>query len=83
MHQLIRLTDLVEYLMAAYGIPKENVLRHSDISQIDKKRRDNKILWDGQAGARKVDIANAFFPMGFTAWQAQLSPRKVSRYGQA
>lgn len=31
--QLIRTTDLVEYLMGVFNIPKENVLRHSDITQ--------------------------------------------------
>lgn len=43
-HQFIRLTDLVEYLMYHFGIPRENVIRHIDITQLDDKRLLNKTL---------------------------------------
>jgi N-acetyl-anhydromuramyl-L-alanine amidase AmpD len=79
--QLIRLTDLVEYLMAVYNIPKENVLRHSDIAQrweFSKK----KILWDWKRASRKTDIGLNFFPMWFETWRNQLTPRPTSRYGK-
>lgn len=78
--QLIRVTDLVEYLMAAYNIPKENVLRHSDICQHwDYSKK--KILWDWKRWTRKIDVWLKFFPMWFEAWRNQLTPRKESRYG--
>jgi N-acetyl-anhydromuramyl-L-alanine amidase AmpD len=76
----MRVTDLVEYLMYNFGIPKENVLRHSDITQTNKALRDQKILWDGKQQARKTDVALTFFPGGFTTWRDQLVPRKDSRY---
>ena len=81
-HQLLRLTDLVEYLMWVFNIPRENVLRHSDICQswdFSKK----KILWDWKRSSRKVDIWLAFFwwtTEHFVKWRSQLTPRKVSRY---
>lgn len=77
--QLIRLTDLVEYLMWVYNIPKENILTHADICQkwdFSKK----KILWDWKRSSRKVDIAKSFFPMWFETWRNQLTPREQSRY---
>lgn len=77
--QLIRLTDLVEYLMKVYNIPKENVLTHADICQrwdFSKK----KILWDWKRASRKVDIAKSFFPMWFETRRSQLTPRKESRF---
>lgn len=77
--QLIRLTDLVEYLMKVYSIPKENVLTHADICQrwdFSKK----KILWDWKRASRKVDIAKSFFPMWFETRRNQLTPRTQSRY---
>lgn len=77
--QLIRLTDLVEYLIKIYNIPKENILTHADICQkwdFSKK----KILWDWKRASRKVDIAKSFFPMWFETWRDQLTPRAESRY---
>lgn len=77
--QLIRLTDLVEYLMKVYNIPKENVLTHADICQRwDYSKK--KILWDWKRPSRKVDIAKSFFPMWFETWRNQLTPRPQSRY---
>lgn len=77
--QLIRLTDLVEYLIKVYNIPKENILTHADICQkwdFSKK----KLLWDWKRASRKVDIAKSFFPMWFEKWRDQLTPREHSRY---
>ena len=79
LHQLMRLTDLVEYLMWVFNIPKENVLTHACITQrwdFSKKR----ILRDWKRSSRKVDIAPEFFPMWFEAWREQLTPRTESRY---
>ena len=78
--QLIRLTDLVEYLMWVYGIPKENVLRHCDLTHGLSK---NKVLWDGKSKSRKVDIGLDFFGGStddFIKWRDQLTPRTESRY---
>lgn len=77
--QLIRLTDLTEYLMNVYNIPKENVLTHADICQYwDYSKK--KILRDWKRRSRKVDIAPKFFPMWFETRRNQLTPRKESRY---
>ena len=78
-NQLIRLTDLVEYLMWVYNIPREKILRHCDITQrwdFSKK----KILRDWKRSSRKVDISPDFFPMWFETRRNQLKPRKESRY---
>lgn len=78
--QLIRLTDLVEYLMYHYNIHKENVLRHCDLTWEGSK---NKVLWDGKSKSRKVDIWLDFFwgvTEDFIKWRNQLTPRETSRY---
>ena len=77
--QLIRLTDLVEYLMWVYNIPKEMVIRHSDCTQEDSIT-SKKILWDWKRKSKKIDIWLNFFPMGFETWRNQLTPRTESRY---
>lgn len=77
--QLIALTDLVEYLMYVYRIPKEMIIRHSDCTQ-DNERTSKKILRDGKRRSKKKDIWLNFFPMGFEVWRDQLTPRSVSRY---
>lgn len=77
--QLIALTDLVEYLMYVYRIPKEMIIRHSDCTQ-DDERTSKKILRDGKRRSKKKDIWLNFFPMWFEVWRDQLTPRSVSRY---
>lgn len=77
--QLIALTDLVEYLMWVYQIPKEMIIRHSDCTQ-DDNITSKKILWDGKRKSKKIDIWLNFFPMWFEIWRNQLTPRTVSRY---
>lgn len=79
-HQFIRLTDLVEYLMAVYKIPKENILLHSSITQVVPYSK-NKILWDWKRSSRKVDLWLKFFPMWFEKRRDLLKPRAESRYG--
>ena len=80
-HQLIRVTDLVEYLMWVYNIPRENVLRHADICQKWDFSK-NKELWDGKRASRKVDIWLPFFwdNLHFKKWRDQLTPIKESRF---
>lgn len=77
--QLIRLTDLVEYLMWVYNIPKEMVIKHSDCTQNDDIT-SKKILRDWKRASKKKDIWLKFFPMWFETWREQLEPRKESRY---
>lgn len=77
--QFIRLTDLVEYLMWVYNIPKSMIIRHSDVTQYDTITKE-KILWDGVRPSKKKDIWFDFFPMWFVAWRNQLTPRTESRY---
>lgn len=75
--QLIRLTDLVEYLMYNFNIPRENILRHCDLTWAGST---SKKLWDWKSKSRKVDISPDFFPMWFETRRNQLKPRKESRY---
>lgn len=81
-HQLLRLTDLVEYLMWVFNIQRENVLRHCDICQTwDFSKK--KILRDWKRSSRKVDIWLDFFwwtTEHFKKWRDQLTPRKTSRF---
>ena len=79
-HQLISLTDLTEYLMYHFNIPKENVLRHCDLTWAGSV---NKKLRDGKSKSRKVDIWLDFFGWttdDFIKWREQLIPRQYSRY---
>lgn len=77
--QLIALTDLVEYLMAVYDIPREMIIRHSDCTQ-DDDITSQKILRDWKRRSKKKDIGLNFFPMWFETWRNQLTPRPTSRY---
>lgn len=77
--QLIRLTDLVEYLMWVYNIPKDMILRHCDICQVVPYSK-NKILRDWKRSSRKVDLWLKFFPMWFEKRRDLLKPRTESRY---
>lgn len=79
-HQLISLTDLTEYLMYNFNIPKENVLRHSDLTWSGSV---NKKLRDWKSKSRKTDIWLDFFwwtTDDFVRRRSQLTPRKESRY---
>ena len=77
--QFIALTDLVEYLMWVFNIPKEMVIRHSDCTQSTEYTK-KKILRDWKRASKKKDIWLSFFPMWFETRRNQLTPRKVSRY---
>lgn len=77
--QFIALTDLVEYLMAVYNIPREMIIRHSDCTQ-DEYYTKNRLLRDWARASKKKDIGLDFFPMWFSTRRAQLTPRKQSRY---
>ena len=52
-----KVVDLVKYLMKAFNIPKENVIKHSDITRSGSK---DKKLWDWKSKARKTDLAPRF-----------------------
>lgn len=80
-HQLIRLTDLVEYLMWVFNISKENIIRHSDCTQ-DREITRNKVIWDWKRKVKKIDIGIPFFVDNehFLIWRDQLTPRTESRY---
>lgn len=51
--QYAKVVDLVKYLMATFHIPKENVLRHADITRFWSQ--DMK-LRDGVSTTRKTDV---------------------------
>jgi N-acetyl-anhydromuramyl-L-alanine amidase AmpD len=79
-HQLISLTDLTEYLMGNFNIPKENVLRHCDLTNSGSA---SKKLWDWKSKSRKVDIWLDFFwwtTDDFVRRRSQLTPRQTSRF---
>lgn len=84
--QLIRLTDLVEYLMHVYQIDRDNIIRHSDCTQPRVITRERKYR-DGKQSVKKLDIGVNFFwndPKSwhetFQKWRGQLIPRPFSRY---
>lgn len=77
--QFIALTDLVEYLMSVYDIPREMIIRHSDCTQ-DEYYTKKMRLRDWARKSKKQDIGLDFFPMWFSTWRSQLTPRKQSRY---
>lgn len=80
-HQLISLTDLVEYLMWNFPIDRNNIVRHSDVTQ-DRDITKKKILWDWKRKVKKIDIGLKFFVDNdhFKIWRDQLVPRKESRF---
>lgn len=80
-HQYLRLTDLVEYLMWNFPIDKENIVRHSDVTQ-DRKITKERTLWDWNRPVKKRDIWVPFFwdNLHFKKWREQLKPRKESLY---
>lgn len=80
-HQLMRLTDLVEYLMGNFPIDRENIVRHSDVTQ-NREITKQRTLWDGKRKVKKTDIGLNFFADNehFKEWRSQLTPRKESVY---
>ena len=80
-HQLVRLTDLVEYLMWNFPIDRNNIVRHSDVTQERKVTRE-RTLWDGTRAVKKRDIWLPFFVdnLHFKKWREQLVPRKESLF---
>lgn len=80
-HQLVRLTDLVEYLMWNFPVDRDNIVRHSDVTQ-DRGITKQRILWDWIRKVKKKDIGIPFFVDNdhFRIWREQLTPRKESLY---
>ena len=58
--------ELVEDLREKHKIPKENVLRHADITQL-WTYSIQKILWDWKRRARKIDIDSWF--LNYSIWK--------------
>ncbi len=68
--------ELIQDLMFKYNIPRENVLRHADITWSWSK---NKVLWDWVSQARKIDIDKKFYINKYKDWseyQKSLIPLK-------
>ena len=80
-HQFLRLTDLVEYLMWNFPIDRLNIVRHSDVTQ-DRSITRQRILWDGSRPVKKRDIWLQFFVdnLHFKKRRDQLVARKESRF---
>lgn len=80
-HQYLRLTDLVEYLMWNFPIDRNNIVRHSDVTQ-SRDITKQRILWDGTRAVKKRDIWLPFFVdnLHFKKWREQLVAREGSRY---
>lgn len=80
-HQLVRLTDLVEYLMWNFTIDRNNIIRHSDVTQ-SRDITKQRILWDWTRPVKKRDIGLPFFVDNrhFQKWREQLVPRKESLF---
>lgn len=80
-HQYMRLTDLVEYLMWNFPIDRDNIVRHSDVTQ-ERSITKQRLLWDGKRKVKKSDIWLSFFADNdhFKIWRNQLVARTESRY---
>lgn len=52
--QYIKAIQLTKHLMRVYNIPKENILKHSDITSLGNLSK-NKQYWDGVTRVRKID----------------------------
>lgn len=80
-HQLLRLTDLVEYLMWNFPIDRDNIVRHSDTTQ-DREITKQRILRDGERKVKKIDIGLPFFVDNdhFRIWRDQLKAKRESSY---
>ncbi len=80
-HQYLRLTDLVEYLMWNFPIDRNNIVRHSDVTQ-ERKITLDRILWDWSRPVKKRDIGLPFFVdnLHFKKRRDQLTPRIESRF---
>ena len=80
-HQFLRLTDLVEYLMGNFPIDRNNIVRHSDVTQ-EREITKQRILWDWKRKVKKTDIGIPFFVSNeyFERRRNQLIPRKESLY---
>lgn len=80
-HQFLALTDLVEYLMWNFPIDRDNIVRHSDVTQ-DRTITKQRILRDWKRKVKKHDIETTFFwdNEHFKKWREQLVARKESRF---
>lgn len=58
--------SLISYLMWVFKIPKENVLRHADLTW---KGSMKKQLWDGVSPSRKNDVDSSFWKIDRTTWK--------------
>ena len=68
--QIITGTRLVEYLMLVFWIPKENIIRHKDITHDGSHK---KILWTPGTRSRKIDPYDNLFPENnFLKWRDDL-----------
>lgn len=66
---------LIQHLMATFKIPKENVLRHRDITSARGYKGELAKPWDL---SRKVDVADTFWNVQFASWseyQKSLFPK--------
>lgn len=79
--QFMRLTDLVEYLMWNFPIDRDNIVRHSDVTQ-DREITRLRKLRDWKRPVKKRDIGIPFFVDNdhFKKWRDQLSPRIESQF---
>lgn len=68
---------LIQHLMAVFKIPKENVLKHADLTWAGSKDKKN---WDWKSSSRKVDIARSFVREHNNSWheyQTSLIPKEI------
>lgn len=69
--------ELIQHLMATFNIPKENVLRHRDLTHAWSSKW---ILWDWVSKSRKTDIDKKFYQPKYADWrtyQNSLIPKKI------
>ncbi len=64
--QRVAVRELIQHLMKTFNIPKENVLRHADLTW---DWSSEWILWDWKSKSRKTDISNLFWNHWFKNWK--------------
>lgn len=75
--QRVAVKELIQHLMRSFNIPKENVLRHRDLTNTWSSKW---ILWDWKSKSRKTDIDSKFFQPKYPTWkdyQDSLIPLKM------
>lgn len=67
-NQRVSTKELIQHLMFKFNIPRENVLRHKDITQLNWNSLLWK-LWYPWVLSRKVDVHDIFWSNKYKSWK--------------